>query len=175
MKTLFFLLLFISLSFSQTFDKPNEHAPKELSQFQFMVGKWEGTRKVLTREGYKITEVKMISYYTYNGYGFHDEWYDDGKYWGTTLRIIDQKTKKWRNQFFNNKRNQNCGELFEMEYKDGSFFRENKWSNGRFNLDRINIENINKDHFIWRVDISSDNGKTWVYKNTTIMDMKRAL
>ena len=117
---------------------------------------------MLQRDGsYKISKVKMVSYYTYNGFGFHDEWFEDGKYWGTTLRIIDPKTKQWRNNFFNNKRNQNWGEFFMMEYKDGNFLRENKWSNGRFNLDRIRIDYVSKDEFVWHVDLSSDNGSTW--------------
>lgn len=173
MKLILLILSLVTLTFSQMFDKPNKNAPKELSQFQFMVGNWEGKRQVLTRNGYKETPVKMNAYYTYNGYGFHDNWFDDGVFWGTTMRIIDPKTKKWKNNSYNNKRTQDWSSLFEMEYiKEGVFHRENKWSK-RYNLDRIRIEKISKDHFIWHVDLSSDNGKTWEIKNSAIMDMNR--
>ena len=39
MKYVILLFAFVSLSFSQMYDEPNKNAPKELAQFQFMVGK----------------------------------------------------------------------------------------------------------------------------------------
>lgn len=163
----------------QKLKKPNSKAPKELSQFQFLVGKWKCHGYTKGENGKKIEwDSYWEGYYSLNGFAFVDDFTTldsngDFSFIGTAYRIYDENEKKWKIQFLDalkQKWIQIEGKMIDGEMCLNSFGTDNK---GKDFISKIFFTDITKNSFTWRYDISYDNGKTWIKKKLLIKAQRK--
>ena len=143
------------------------HAPQELRLFAFLIGKWHGQGKTQLPDG-KFAEypVTWIGRYILDGTAIADEAHgpgpDGSQYLGISLRQYDAPRKTWIVEFLN---------------VTGSFLR--KQVNAGAGAVTATGQNVtvtsaspgidirehylvpDRDHFTYRLDVSSDGGKSW--------------
>ena len=156
---------------------------RNVNNFEFLVGKWRGTRDVLQRDGSRLVQqVEADAYFVYNGQGFHDDWYivgDDGKmYWGTTVRSFKDGEGFWKNLFYTYRGDDmgwDWGNPFRIEFRDGVFFRYLPEGGDRNTVDRVSVYSdpaANSEVLYWIVDRSTDGGQTWI-ERVVIMKLQK--
>ena len=143
------------------------HAPPELRAFAFLIGKWDGKGKTRLADGtFGEYPVTWIGRYILNGTAIADEAHapapDGSPYLGISLRQYDALRKTWIIEFLN---------------VSGSFLR--KQVNADAGAVTITGQNVlivsespavkirehylvpDQNHFTYRLDVSSDGGKSW--------------
>ncbi len=145
--------------------------------FSPLYGTWEGYRWTKNRDGStRQQKVKLIAEKLFEGNGMQDSWYfleENGDvYWGTTVRAWQSENKKWQNVFYNNFANgQGLGKAFNI-HRDGDYLiRQTPWR-GENKFDRIKITQKSDIELQWRVDLTPDDGKTWV-EGVVLMELKK--
>lgn len=150
-----------------TYGAMGAEAPQELQVFAFLIGKWDGKGKTRLPDG-KFAEypVTWIGRYILDGTAIGDEVQGPGpdgrQYLGISLRQYDARRKTWIIEFLN---------------VSGSFLR--KQVNADAGAVHTSGPNVtvssespgikvrehylvpDRDHFTYRLDISSDGGKSW--------------
>jgi hypothetical protein len=145
----------------------NEHAPKELDVFSFLIGTWEGKAKVTPADG-KVVEVPFtwIGRYILDGTAIADEVHSfapDGKpVLGITLRQYDGAGKTWVVEFLNvsysflrKQVNSRTGSVTVRGRIVTVASESPGWAG------REHYEVMDRDHWRYRLDTSSDGGKSW--------------
>jgi hypothetical protein len=150
-----------------TYGERNPGAPKELEEFSFLVGKWQGEGKVKLDAG-KVAEfqVSWISRYILDGTAIADEMHSvgpDGRpFMGITLRQYDASRKTWIVEFLNVKHS-----FLRKQVNGGS---------GSVAVDGRNVTVASQspemsirehylvadhDNWVYRMDVSTDGGRSW--------------
>lgn len=161
-----------------TYGTVNPRAPRELGVFAFLIGKWQGTGRARLDSG-KVVElpVSWIGRYVLDGMAIADEGHsvmpDGSSALGVTLRQYDAGRKTWVVEFVNVSlsfiRKQVNGET-------GSVVADGKnvtIESGSLNtLIREHYLVADHDNFVYRLDISSDRGRTWS-EGQVVMTLRR--
>lgn len=164
---------------SKTYGVPNPHAPKELAQFAFLIGKWQGEgisqNKEGTSEPYQMT---WVGRYILNGYAIADEARIFNEM-GTvesifiTYRFYDRNMNRWIIEVFNvfesTMTQQAPDDLGGVQVKGDSITLMTRYPNG---IGRESFLNRTKDHFTYRLDVSIDEGKSWL-EGLDMIEVKR--
>ena len=151
-----------------TYGEKNPGSPHELTAFAFLIGKWQGTGKTRLPDGTvaEYTGVSWIGRYVLDGTAIADEVhaaYPDGRpCLGITLRQYDASRKTWIVEFLN------VSESFlRKQVNPGS---------GSVRVDGPDVLVVSespgmsvrehylvpdRDHFVYRLDVSTDGGLTW--------------
>jgi Protein of unknown function (DUF1579) len=145
----------------------NVSAPKELDVFAFLIGTWEGKAKAKLADG-KVAEVPFtwIGRYILNGTAIADEAHSiapDGKpVLGITLRQYDADGKTWVVEFLNvsysfvrKQVNSRAGSVTVRGRTVTVVSESPGWAG------REHYEVMDRDHWRYRLDTSSDEGKNW--------------
>ena len=156
----------------------NANAPEELRAFSFLIGKWEGQGRTKIEDG-KVAEFPMrwIGRYILDGMAIADEGHgpgpDGSAYMGISFRQYDALRRTWIIEFLN---------------VNGSFIRRQvNASTGAVTVSgqdvlitcgspgmeiREHYRVPDRDHFNYRLDLSTDGGKSW-NEGQVEMDFRR--
>ena len=151
-----------------TYGDRHEAAPEELDLFSFLIGKWEGSGKTRLPDG-TVAEydgLTWIGRYALDGMAIIDELHaplpDGGRGLGITLRYFDRDTDTWlveflnvTNSFIRRQVNARAGAV----EKDGSTVVVISVSGESISREYYRV--IDRDSFVYTIDLSSDGGKTW--------------
>lgn len=147
----------------------NENAPKQLDVFAFLIGTWEGKAKSRLADG-KVAEnsVTWIGRYILNGTAIADELHfppiapDVKSYLGISLRQYDADGKTWVVEFLNvsysflrKQVNSRAGSVTVRGRTVTVASESPGWAG------REHYEVMDRDHWRYRLDASSDGGKNW--------------
>jgi hypothetical protein len=145
----------------------NAQAPSQLSDFAFLVGKWQGSGKTRLADGSyaQFSGVTWIGRYILNGMAIADEFHaatPDGKaYLGISLRQFDTRHHSWIIEYLN---------------VTNSFLRQVDPGSGSVSLDggsvvvvsadgpsrfRESYQLTDQDHYTYRAATSHDGGRNW--------------
>ena len=160
---------------SQTnYGRPNPDAPKELSQFGFLIGKWKAQGKALDGEGtWGEVSMRWAARYILNGYvisgAYQDR--DGGGDWTTKFvdfRSFDRDRGTWIVEYLDpatsTLRVQAQAEVGGVRVSDGTVTVMSKV--GAY-LVRETFLNIGEDRFTYRSEGSRDGGESWILSEET--------
>ena len=98
------------------YGKPHASAPKELSQFDFLIGDFTIAGRVWTEDGWgpvlASSRPRLVGRYTLDGRAIYDEWYDNDPGLdpettrGLTVRMYDEEAEEWKVAWMSTKRTQ---------------------------------------------------------------------
>lgn len=144
----------------------NPNAPKETAQFDFLVGRWNAEYSATRPDGTTSSAIADWRIgYILNGYALQDKWSvsdNSGNVlgYGTMYRTYDATKGHWTmveqttwRLGFHHMTAEKVGDTMVM-------YETEETPDGTVQLRRV-FYNIEKDRFDWRIDISSDDGKTW--------------
>jgi hypothetical protein len=142
-------------------------APQELRAFSFIVGKWDGKGRTRLPDG-KIAEfpVTWIGRYILDGTAISDEMHslapDGSPYLGISLRQYDATRRTWVIEYLNVsgsflRRQVNAG-AGSVKVTGRDVVVESESPGVKV---REHYVVPDADHFIYRLDVSSDGGKSW--------------
>jgi hypothetical protein len=141
-------------------------APRELSVFSFLIGKWEGKGKTKIEDGkFAEYEVTWIGRYILDGTAIADELHgpapDGSPYLGISLRQFDAHRATWvieylnvSHSFLRKQVNRESGSV----RVDGRNVTVNSEAPGVAVREHYQVED---DAFVYRLDVSHDDGKSW--------------
>ena len=148
-----------------TYGDRSQDAPEELGAFSFLIGTWEGKGRTKFDNG-EVAEytITWIGRYILDGTAIADEAHStgpDGKpYLGISLRQYDRNRKTWVVEFLN------VSYSFlrkQVNRRSGSVTVRGRTvtvlSDGAVTREHYEVED--GDHWIFRMDSSKDEGKTW--------------
>jgi hypothetical protein len=142
-------------------------APEELGVFAFIVGKWDGTGKTRKRDGtFAEYPVTWIGRYILDGTAIADEMHvptpDGSPYLGITLRQYDTNRRTWiiehvnvTDSFLRRQVNSDSGSV------NVSGRTVTVASESREVMVREHYHVPDDDHFVYRLDVSTDVGRSW--------------
>lgn len=143
------------------------HAPQELDVFAFLIGKWDGQGKTTLQDG-KVAEfpVTWIGRYILDGTAIADEMHaaapDGSPYLGISLRQLDANRRTWiieylnvSHSFLRRQVNSDSGSV----NVSGRTVTVGSGSPGVTIREHYHV--ADRDNFIYRLDVSSDGGKSW--------------
>lgn len=159
---------------------PSAAAPKETSQFDFLVGQWELTASPkATTLGQKIHGVpKLIGVWkawrAFDGWGIEDEVrLTDGsgnpRAFSHATRFYDAKTRRWNVASIDVTRGTSATSTAEWRGAEMVINGRGTDEDGHAYLSRATFTKISNAGFTYRLDRSTDNGATWTEGITTIV------
>ena len=156
----------------------------EAREFDFWIGSWDITQKILRRDGTWLelpattNVVKDLE-----GCALVEHWEGTVEFFwegmkepqamrGLSVRSYDPETKQWR-IYWMDTRHPKFG-VFEGRFRDsiGTFLKSSTAADGKPLLTRIRFSNMSGESVTWTLDISKDNGDQWT--PLWIMEMKRS-
>jgi hypothetical protein len=150
-----------------TYGERNAAAPKELGEFAFLVGKWNGVANVRLEDG-RDAEFQWIwiGRYVLDGMAIADELHvagsDGSEYLGITLRQFDAAKRSWIIEFLNVSANfvrrQVNPRTGSVEREEGAIVVESRSEQA---ISREFYRVSGDDRFDYSIDLSSDGGQTW--------------
>lgn len=150
-----------------TYGEISPGAPRELSLFSFLVGKWEGKGKTKLEDGkFAEYDVTWIGRYVLDGTAIADELHgpmpDGSPYLGISLRQYDAQRKIWIIEYVNVThsflRRQVNGDSGSVRVSGRNVTVASE-SPGVAVREHYEVENDNA--FAYRLDVSNDGGKSW--------------
>jgi hypothetical protein len=145
----------------------NPDSPSELDAFSFLIGKWQGTGRARLDAGkFADFNVSWIGRYILDGTAIADELHslapDGSPYLGISLRQYDAKRKIWIIEYLNV-----SNSFLRKQVNAGS---GSVTVNGQTvtvtcgapdSMSREHYRVIDRDHWIYILDASSDGGTNW--------------
>ena len=145
----------------------NPRSPRELGAFDFLVGRWQGTGQTRLGSG-RVAEypVSWVGRYVLDGMAIADEVrapnQDGTPLLGITLRQYDDGRRTWVVEYINVTdsfiRKQVSGTAGSVVI-DGNTVTIASESPGMSIRERYIV--ADRDHFVYRLDVSTDNGRSW--------------
>jgi hypothetical protein len=157
-----------------TYGARNPDAPKELEVFAFLIGKWEGTGRARLANGtFAESPYTWIGRYVLDGTAIADEGHTvapDGKpYLGISLRQYDASRKTWIVEFVNVT---NSFVRKQVNGVSGAVTVDGRTVTVSSESPEMSIREhylvAVRDHWVYRMDVSTDGGRTW---NDTQVEM----
>jgi hypothetical protein len=152
------------------YGKPNPNAPAELSQFDFLIGKWRGEAKLKREDGsWEILHALWEGRYILDGYAIADEFRmttpaGELPVLGMNFRAYDPAKKawnlKWLNALAGTWTDLGPEELGGVTAEGGAISYLMKEPVARHAFTRATYTHISADHFTWRGE-RSDDEKAW--------------
>ena len=160
------------------YGSPNPNAPKELSQFAFLIGKWRCESKVKGQNGeYQTYAAVWLGRYILDGYVIADEFCQidsDGQLTqlGQTYRSYNSEKNtwvmKWHDALASTWLDLGPEDLGGVRVTDTSITFKHYLPPGpaaeifpAHTIFRMTISDISEVHFTWRAHVSTDGEKTW--------------
>lgn len=146
---------------------PNVDAPADLAKFAFLVGRWRGEGKAVSQDGSTDTyRVSWVGRYIMGGHAIADE----ARVFGEddalsahfiTYRFYDRVADRWYIEAFNVLASTTVRQAPDGEVKtgDGSI---TLMTHSPHAIGRESFSKIHKDGFTYRLDVSTDQGHSWV-------------
>jgi hypothetical protein len=151
-----------------TYGDRHEAAPEELELFAFLIGKWEGSGRTRLADG-TIAEyhgLTWIGRYLLDGMAIVDELHaplpDGGRGLGITLRYFDPDSDSWVVEFLNVTNSfirKQVNPRFGAIETDGSTVVVVSVSDETISREHYRV--IDRDNFVYSIDLSNDRGETW--------------
>lgn len=162
----------------QNYGSPNRNAPRELSQFAFLIGTWQCESKLKGPDGeYRTFPATWVARYILDGYVIADEFRQLGPagevaQLGQSLRSYNTDQKawiiKWLDALDSTWLELGPEDLGGVRVQGGVITYQHRRPRGRVgrlfplqSLFRLSFSNISEDHFTWRAELSTDGGETW--------------
>ncbi|OJJ22196.1 hypothetical protein BKI52_09155 [marine bacterium AO1-C] len=142
------------------FGRPNPTAPKEITQFAFMVGQCDCVDSIRLVPGdpkWTIMKSTWDGKYIMNGTAIQDGG-PNGRFNPLNIRIYDEKQQKWVVTYFTTPK---YGSGVWKGKKEGNkmIMRQASTSpNGRKGENRLTFYNISKNGFSWKGEFVSEDG-----------------
>lgn len=153
----------------QKYGKPNPNAPKEISQFAFLIGKWRCDAKIKGENGtWQLFQATWIGRYILDGYVIADEFRmtdSSGKLvmLGQNYRSYSSDRRswimKWHEALTSTWLDLGPAELGGVRVSDTSITFKGHFPPNE--IHRMTYSNISEDHFTWKGERSLDGGNTW--------------
>ena len=154
-------------------------APKEGSQFDFLIGQWEVVAKPLAKTlGQRIHGVQKLpgvwkAWRALDGWGIEDELRltdasGNPRLLAHTIRFFDSNARKWNLSTTDVYQGIVTASSAELKGKAMIVSSQGKDADGGAYLSRGSFTNITAQTFMYRLDRSYDNGKSWTEGFTTI-------
>jgi len=160
------------------YGSPNRNAPRELSQFAFLIGTWQCESRVKGPDGeYRTYPATWVARYILDGYVIADEFRQLGPagevaQLGQSLRSYNTDQKawiiKWLDALDSTWLELGPEDLGGVRVQGGVITYQHRRPRGRAgrlfplqSLFRLTFSNISEDHFTWRAELSTDGGETW--------------
>lgn len=157
---------------------PNRNAPRELSQFAFLIGNWRCESRVKGPDGaFRTYPATWVARYILDGYAIADEFKQLGPagevaQLGQTTRSFNSDSKtwiiKWLDALDSTWLDMGPEDLGGVAVRSGSITYQHRRPRGRTgrlfplqSLFRLTFSNMSEDHFTWRAELSTDGGETW--------------
>jgi hypothetical protein len=150
-----------------TYGERSPHAPQELDVFAFLIGKWDGQGKTTLPDG-KVAEfpVTWIGRYILDGMAIADEMHasspDGSPYLGISLRQFDANRRTWVIEYLN------VTHSFlrrQVNTDSGSVDVTGRTVTVSSESPEVTIREhyhvTDRDNLVYRLDTSSDCGKSW--------------
>jgi hypothetical protein len=157
----------MSDSSKTTYGERDPHAPEELETFAFLIGKWDGQGKTALQGG-TVAEfpVTWIGRYVLDGTAIADEMHapapDGSPYLGISLRQYDTNRRTWIIEYLNVT---NSFLRRQVNADSGSVNVSGRTVTVSSESPEVTIREhyhvADRDTFVYRLDVSSDGGKTW--------------
>jgi hypothetical protein len=156
----------------EQFGKLNPNAPRELSHFAFLIGRWRfDARLKLANGGRQTFHGTWVGHYVLDGYAIADEYRmvnSSGEpiVLGKNFRVFDSTRQVWNIKWLNALEGtwtdltpeQFGGALFDGQSVSYAFPAER---GAQWRFTRATYTNISEAHFTWLGD-KSDDGKSWI-------------
>ena len=154
-------------------------APKEGSQFDFLIGQWEVVTKPLAKTlGQRIHGVQKLpgvwkAWRALDGWGIEDELRltdasGNPRLLTHTVRFFDSNARKWNLSTIDVYQGIVTASSAELKGKAMIVSSQGRQADGGAYLSRGSFTNITAQTFMYRLDRSYDNGKSWTEGFTTI-------
>ena len=154
-------------------------APKEGAQFDFLIGQWEVVTKPLAKTlGQRIHGVQKLpgvwkAWRALDGWGIEDELRltdasGNPRLLTHTVRFFDSNARKWNLSTIDVYQGIVTASSAELKGKAMIVNSQGKEADGGAYLSRGSFTNITAQTFMYRLDRSYDNGKSWTEGFTTI-------
>lgn len=157
---------------------PNRNAPRELSQFGFLIGTWQCESSVKGPDGaFRTYPATWIARYILDGYVIADELKQLGPagevaHLGQNYRSFNGDSKtwiiKWLDALDSTWLDMGPEDLGGVEARAGIVTYKHRRPRGRTgrlfplqSLFRLTFSNMSEDHFTYRAELSTDGGETW--------------
>ena len=157
---------------------PNRNAPRELSQFAFLIGTWRCESRVKGPDGaFRTYPAAWVGRYILDGYVIADEFRQLGPagevaQLGQNYRSYntDKKTWiiRWHDALDSTWLELGPEDLGGVQVRGGTVTYQHRRPRGRAgrlfpvqSLFRLTYSNISEDHFTWVAELSTDGGETW--------------
>ena len=162
----------------QDYGVPNRNAPRELSQFAFLIGTWQCESSVKEPDGaYHTYPATWVARYILDGYAIADEFRQFGPagelaQLGQNYRAYNRDQKAWIIKWFDaldaTWLDLGPEDLGGVLVRGGIVTYKHRRPRGRAgrlfplqSLFRLTYSTISEDHFTWRAELSTDGGETW--------------
>jgi len=157
---------------------PNPNAPRELSQFAFLIGSWRCESSVKGPDGeFRTYPATWVARYILDGYVIADEFRQLGPAGevaqiGQNYRCFNADKKTWCIQWLDaldaTWLELGPEDLGGVVVRGGTITYKHRRPRGRVgrlfplnSLFRLTYEGISENHFTWRAELSTDGGETW--------------
>ena len=147
----------------------NPAAPHELALFDFLIGRWEGTGTFALPDGTSNAySMRWTGRYILDGRAIADEariFGEEGELERlfVTYRYYEPEDRTWIIEAFDALEStlhpQAPAHLGGVQVEHGSISLLTSWPDF---IGRERFQNISKDSFEFRLDVSRDNGQTWI-------------
>ncbi len=154
----------------EKFGEANPNAPAALSQFAFLIGRWQGEAKVKSANGeWQTFQATWLGRFILDGYAIADEYRMIGSsgemiVLGMNFRTYDAARQVWNIKWLNalagrwtDLGSEEFGGL-NLDAHSISYAFEEPVATHTYT--RASYTNISKTHFTWRGE-QSDDGKVW--------------
>lgn len=156
----------------EAYGTPNPNAPKELAQFAFLIGTWRGEGTSWNEDGTSSPyQMKWVGRYILDGYAIADEARildEEGELKSIFIsyRFYDRDRKRWIIEAFNVLEStivhKSPHDPEAVQVSGTSIKLMVRWPNQPNVIGRESFIVRTADHFTYRLDVSANNGKTWI-------------
>lgn len=140
---------------SRTFGQPNPNAPKELTQFAFLIGEYTCVDELTDTDGNTTRlDARWSGKYILNGYGIQDSYWNES-FSTTNIRVYSEPESKWQVSYFREPKGQSGTWVGAAEDSDVVLRRSFEW-NDQTVESRLTFTNITLTGFDWTSEYISD-------------------
>jgi hypothetical protein len=168
---------------SDSYGLPNPKAPRELTQFDFLVGAWDCASTIRAPDGTVQTRpATWAGRYILDGYVIADEFRQLGPsgevaLLGQTYRSFNGESKTWVMKWFDALDSTwldlGTEDIGGVQVRAGTITFQHRRPRGRAgrlfplnSLFRITFSDMSDVQFRWRAELSTDGGETWAEVQT---------
>ncbi|MEM7050783.1 MAG: DUF1579 family protein [Acidobacteriota bacterium] len=172
------LSLVTGTAWAGDFAEEYPRAPAPMGQFAPLVGDWDCTLEQLQQDGsYAPRKATWKFWYILDGHALMDEWRatlpDGSPMAGINIRHYNPESKTFEARWLPT--NGLEWKTYPSRFEDGQFIMTGKSTtpSGQEGDMRVTFYDMKKDTFRWKMDWSTDGGKTWTPEVVKISAKRR--